>query len=512
MYVLTLQTMRQILKQAFLLTLSVAWCQAQSPGGGTSGLTRATQLPLSGGIGNGGTVTADQSSLQVSGAYSGSIPGQAIPPGPIILSLKDAVKRGIAVNLGPISATDAARASRDERLQALSNLLPNIAANVGDTVSQVNLAAYGFEFKVPANVGFSIPTVVGPFNYSSSQATLNQSIFDLVQRRNVRSAKASEQSSVQAAKDARDVVVLAVGGTYLQALSMAARIDAQKAQVDNAQAVYDQAKVRKAAGTNARIDVTRSLVELQTEQQQLTSYSADYRKQLLTLARLIGLPQDREIRLTDTLDPSQTAVPDAAQAVQTALTHRSDLQATETLVRAAELALSAARAERLPTASVSGYYGTLGPNPTSDHGVFAFTASVNVPIYQGGRIGADIDQAQVTLHQRQAELADERGRVEQGVRNALIDLETALGQVKVSNNNRQLAADTLAQSRDRFAAGVATTLEVVQAQQQVATADSNYISSLFSLNLARLSLAREMGETEAGLLNNATHGQGGGHE
>lgn len=499
--------MRLTFKQALFLALSVACCHAQTPGGGTAGMSRASQLPLSGGIGNGGSVTTDPSSIQVTGAYSGSVPGGAIPAGSITLTMAEAVKRGLAANLGPISANNAARASRDERIQALSQLLPNIAANIGDTVSQVNLAAYGFQFNVPANLGFAIPTVVGPFNYSSSQGTLNQSIFDLVQQRNLRSAKALEQSSVQAAKDARDVVVLAVGGTYLQALAMAARIDAQKAEIENAQAVYNQAKVRKAAGTNAKIDVTRSLVELQTEQQQLTSYAADYRKQLLIIARLTGLPQDREIRLADALDDSQTVLPEASEAIQAAFARRSDLQATQTQVRAAELALSAARAERLPTASVSGYYGTLGPNPETAHGVFAFTASVNVPIYQGGRIRADIDQASVTLHQREAELADQRGRVEQGVRNALIDLETALGQVKVSANNKQLAADTLAESRDRFAAGVATTLEVVQAQQQLATADSNYVSSLFALNLARLSLAREEGETERGLLNVA-HEQG----
>ncbi len=440
------------------------------------------------------------------------MPGKDVPPGPINLTMSDAVQRGLAVNLGPISADNAVRAARDQRLQALSAMLPSIAANASDTVSQVDLAAYGFQFKLPANSGFSIPTVVGPFNYSSLQGTLNQSVVDLVQRRNLRSAKQSEQSSVLSAKDARDIIVLAVGGTYLQALSLAARVIAQQAEVTNSEAIYKRASARKAAGTNARIDVTRSLVELQTEQQQLTTYSADYRKQLISLARIIGLPQDREIRLTDELDGSQTEIPDVNQSIESALNRRSDLKAMQAEVKAAEWAVSSARAERFPSVSVNGYYGTLGSSPTASHGVFSATASVNVPIYQGGRITADVNQAEVTLNQRKAELADERGRVEQGVRNALIDLETALGQFKVAENNKSLAADTLAQSRDRFGAGVATTLEVVQAQQQVASADSTYISSLFALNLARLSLAREMGDTETGLLNSVTHHQGSRHE
>jgi outer membrane protein TolC len=124
---------------------------------------------------------------------------------------------------------------------------------------------------------------------------------------------------------------------------------------------------------------------------------------------------------------------------------------------------------------------------------------VNVPIWHGGRTKGDIQQAEATLHQRQAELDDQRARVEQDVRNALIELETAAGQVKLADSNRNYANETLAEARDRFAAGVATTVEVVQAQEQVANAESDYISSLFSFDLAELSLARATGGAEAEL-------------
>jgi outer membrane protein TolC len=479
-------------------------CPAQATGGGGSALTRAAQLPPSTGESGGSPVSAQQNAVQVGGDFSGSIPGEAISSGPIQLTIAEAIKRGLAANLGPIAAGDSARAARAQRLQALSALLPNISASASDTVTQTNLAAYGFQFNVPASLGFSIPSVVGPYNYSSLQASLSQSLFDPVARRNWQSAKAGEQAAGLLAKDAHELVILAVGGTYLQVLSTAARVASQQAQVDNAQAIFQQAQARKAAGTNARIDVTRSQVQLQTEQQSLASLQADYRKQIIGLARLIGLPQDREIHLTDALDSKAEPLPDAAQAIQQALLHRSDVQATAAQVKAAELAVSAARAERLPTASLNGNYGVIGPNPASTHGVFAVTAAVSMPIWMGGRTGADIEQAQSVLHQRQAELADQRGRVEQAVRNALIELETAQGQVKVAESNKSLAADTLTQARDRFAAGVATTVEVVQAQQQVAGADSDYISSLFSMNLARLSLAREMGQTESGLLTGAS--------
>jgi outer membrane protein TolC len=167
-------------------------------------------------------------------------------------------------NLGTISADEGTRAARAERIQALSALLPSISANASETVTQVNLAAYGLQIKVP---GFNIPTVVGPYSYSQLQGAVSQSIFDPVQTRNLRASRESERASLLSAKDSRELVVLAVGGMYLQTVAAAARVLSQRAQVENAQAVYQQAVVRKAAGINARIDVARTLVELETQQQ-----------------------------------------------------------------------------------------------------------------------------------------------------------------------------------------------------------------------------------------------------
>lgn len=498
--------------RAFTLVnlLSCALWGQLTPAGGAGGTSRATPLPLSGRTGN-GNATAGQSinpgsgvdtvssSVQVSGDFSGSVPLGNVPPGAITLTLTDAVRRGLETNLGPISANNSTAIANAQRRQALSALLPNIAANASETVTQVDLAAYGFTFKAPPSLGFSIPTVVGPYSYSQAQATLNQSVLDLVARRNWKASKETERASILSAKDARESVVLAVAGTYLQTVADAARVASQQAQVNNAQAVYNQAVVRKQAGTNARIDVVRSLVELQTQQQRLTSLQADLRKQKISFARLIGLPLDRELIFSDPLTAAETALPDVNGEIQSAFAHRSDLRAAETQLHAAELALSAANAERQPSASLSGDYGTIGPNPATQHGVFAATASVNVPLYQGGRIRGDIQQAQATLNQRRAELADQRGRVEQDVRTALIELETAMSQVRVATSNRDYAHETLNEARDRFGAGVATTLEVVQAQEQLAAAEADYISSLFSYNLAKLSLARASGEAESDL-------------
>jgi outer membrane protein TolC len=458
-------------------------------------------LPASGRLAP-GTVAAQQqaapigganvvnSSIQIGGDFQGSVPSDKVPAGP--LTLADAVKLGLGANLGVLTADDTARASRAQRLRALSNLLPSVSIDASETSTQINLAAFGFKFNIPPSYGFSIPTVVGPFQYSQLLGNLSQSIYDPVARRNWHASQENERASNLSTRDARELVVLAVAGAYLQAIATDARVVSQRAQVDNAQAVYHQAEVRKEAGTNARIDVTRTLVELQGQQQRLNALQSDLRKQKLALARLIGLPLDHELMLSDQLAFNPPALPDAAGAVQQAFQKRWDLQAAASQVRAAEMAVSAARAERLPSASLTADYGVLG-SPTSNHGVYTVTGAVNVPVFQGGRVKADVAQAEATLHQRQAELADQRGRVEQDVRTALIELETAIGEVRLAENNRGFAAETLREARDRFNAGVATTVEVVQAQEQVASAESDYISGLFAFDLARLSLSRALG-------------------
>ncbi len=519
-FVYELRLMRRAVVVPLILLVCSGLCAlAQTTAGGGTPGARATPLPMSAETGQSGAVTTQQtpvagsgpatinSSIQVGGNFSGSVPGKDIPSGPVTLTLADAVKLGLTANLGPITADNASRASRAERIQALSSLLPNISANASETVSQVSLAAFGFQFNVPASLGFSIPSVVGPFSYSSLQASLSQSVFDATARRNWRATQETEKASQLNAKDARELVVLAVGGSYLQVVATAARVDSQRAQVANAEAINRQAEVRKEAGTNARIDVTRSAVELQTEQQRLSSLEAELRKEKIALARLIGLPQDRELTLTEPLSVKAASLPDANQAIQLAWQHRSDLKALEASVKAAEIAVSAARAEHLPSAYINGNYGVIGPNPSTTHGVFTATGTVNVPIWQGGRVKGDILQAAATLDQRRAELANERGKVEQDVRTALIEMEAAQGQVHLAESSRDLANETLAQARDRFGAGVATTLEVVQAQQQVASADSDSISSLFSYQLAKLALARAMGEAEETLTNKQSEGQ-----
>ncbi len=442
-----------------------------------------------------------QPSVNVTGNYQGSVNTTGLPPGPLKLSLVEAVRLGLRANLGTVTAGLGSVASRAQRLQTLSQLIPQISASLSATEEQINLASFGFSglSSSGSGSGFSIPLVPPPFHYVQAQGNLNWNALNITNIRNYQASKQTYLAALQNAHDAREQVSLAVGGTYLQVISSAARIASQRAQVNYAQSVYDRSNTQLTAGTTTRIDVSRSFVQLQSEQERLISLQSDYDQQKLTFTRLIGVPLDQEIVFTEPLRFEDPEPVDQMGSLRTAFEHRRDLLAAEAQVKAAERALSAAHAERIPSVSFSGDYGASGPTPTNAHGVFTATGTVNIPIFQGGKIRGDVQQAEATFHQRQAEYADQKNKVEQDVRNALIQLRAAIGQVKLAESNRKYALDTLNQAKDRFDAGVTNTVEVVQAEQQQSTAETDYISGLFAFNLARLTLARATGQAESNL-------------
>jgi len=250
-------------------------------------------------------------------------------------------------------------------------------------------------------------------------------------------------------------------------------------------------------GLIASIDLLRARVEFQTQQQRLIAAENQVAIDKLTLARVIGLPNGQEFQLTDSTPYKSLDGMTQEQALQRAYSTRPDFLSAQAQVRAAELAYQAVAAENYPSLSTNTNYGDIGsPNFGSSHGTLGFAFTLNVPIFQGSRVRADKLQADSALQQRKAELADLGGQIDDQVRTAFLNLKSSSELVSVAENNIDLANQTLAQARDRFRAGVADNLEVVQAQESVASANQSYIASLYAFNLAKISLAQAMGVAE----------------
>ena len=291
----------------------------------------------------------------------------------------------------------------------------------------------------------------------------------------------------------------AVANAYLQIIADASRVESIQAQVNTAEAIYNRAVDQKKAGTSPGIDVLRAQVELKTQQQRLLAQQNQFEKDKLALARVIGLAPGQAFDVADTVPFSPLNGLTQDEALRTALAQRPDYQSALRLVRSAQESLKAARAEWYPTVNLDGYYGDAGMSLNNSHGVFLMTGALNFNIFNGGRIRSDVEQAKAQLKQRSDELADLGGQIDYQVRAAFLDIQTAADQVAVAESNVQLANQTLEQSRDRFAAGVTDTVEVVQAQESVAAANDSIISARFAHNIAKVELARALGLAEQGI-------------
>jgi outer membrane protein TolC len=424
--------------------------------------------------------------------FLGGVPSGKAQPGVLPLSLTEAVERGLKHNLGLLIAWEGTREARGARWRALSDLLPDIQARTSESRQQINLRAFGFG-------GFpGLDPIVGPFDIFDARAFLSQPILDLHAIHNLRAETENQKAANYTYQDARDLVVLVAANLYLTAVTGESRVKAAEAQLQTARALYDQAVDLKKAGVVPAIDLLRSQVELEDRRQRLIYFQNEAVKQKLNLARAIGLPLGQEFALTDRIPYTPLPPMTFEDSLEQAYRSRADYQRTLTQVRAAELSRKAAQGERLPSLQFDADYGDIGPTPGVSHGTFTVAATLTVPIFQGGRVHGKVLQADALLRQRKSELEDLRARIEYEVRMSFLDLKASGERVQVAQSAADLAKEQMKQAQDRFTAGVVNSIEVVQAQEAVATAEENYISSLYTYNLAKASLVRALGLAEEG--------------
>ena len=422
--------------------------------------------------------------------FAGGVPSGQPTAGVVSLTLGEAMDRGLKYNLGLVLGQQGTRTAEAVRLRAFSRLLPDAGIRVSETAQQISLAAMGFS-------GFpGIPQIIGPFSVVDARAFVTQPVLDLAARFGARAESAGVKAAQFSSEDARDITVLTVAYLYLQAVAGQARIETVRAQFATSEALYKRASDMKNAGVAAGIDVLRAQVQMQTQQQRLIYFRNEFEKQKLNLARAIGLPLGQQFNLADALSYTPLPAITFEQALEEAYRSRGDYRRAMELVSAAELSRRSAQAERYPTVALDGNYGAIGRAPGQSHGTFVAAASLTIPVFQGERVKAAVLEADAKLEQRLAEREDLRAAIHYLVRTAFLDLTAAGEQVQVARSAADLAAQQLAQAQDRFAAGVVNNVEVVQAQEAVATANENYINGLYWYGVGKASLARALGGAE----------------
>ena len=442
-----------------------------------AGPLAAQQLPTS---------VPGQSAGPTAGSFQGSVAAGQASNQTIDLSLDDAIQRGLKNNLGAIlSGTQTAQA-KAQTLTQLQNLLPDVEFNAHEAEMQVDLAAQGL--RIP---GF--PTIIGPFGYTDLRASLSWSLLDLKALRNYLAAKHQFKAAQLSAQDARDMVVLTVGNAYMLVLADEGRVSSFQAQVATAKVSLDQANAAHDAGTAPRIDVLRAQVDYQSLQQQLIVAQNNLEKDKLALARVIGMPLDQKYNLADKSPYAPFDHLDVEATIKQAHANRKDLAAMVEQTAAAEQQRKAATADRFPTITANADYGDIGVNVRHSHGTADASGTLSVPVFKEFGLRGEAEIAQSQLDTQKAQLSDMNAQVDADVRDALLDIEAAQKQVEVAKSSVDLANEALSEAQQRYANGVSDNLAVSQAEQSVAQANDQYVTSLYRDNVAKLSLARSLG-------------------
>jgi outer membrane protein TolC len=423
--------------------------------------------------------------------YSGSVPSAKLTPGVLSLSVEDAIDRGLKYNLGIVLSRQATAQAKASRLRELSNILPQINGGLHESEVKVSLPAEGFS-NIP---GLPLPSSIR-FSNSDARLSMSENLVDFHDIENIRAANANVRAAGFSFNSAKETVTLAVAASYLLVISAESQVDAATAELRTAEALAQLAQDRESAGLSPNVDTLRARVELQVRRQNLIEANNNLAKQRITLLRVLGFPVHQQFKLVSRVPYKPLPPVTEEEALQRALAARPDYLAADQQVKAAELQKRAAEAERLPSINIGGDYGVLGTRPNNAFPTWTVNAGLRVPIFQGGKIEADIRQADAVLQQRKAQRDDLKGRIEQDVADAMLDVGAAGEQVEVAKATLDYAQQTLTQSQDRFSAGVTNNIEVIQAQEALATANQQYISSLYSHNIAKVLLARATGAAE----------------
>jgi outer membrane protein len=411
---------------------------------------------------------------------------------PLRLTLDKAVSLALKQNTtAQIAVLQAAEAVQDKNI-ARAALLPQADLQASDSVRRINL-----EEELGSAIPFpGIPGHVGPLNIFNAGPTFGAPVFDLTLWNRYRSARDSANASKATSLSTREQVILLVVSQYIGTLRAMANVEASQSRVDLAQALYDQAADLQKEGVGTGIDTLRANVELQNEKQALLVAETDRDSSLFGLSRLLNLDPRREIALSDSLGFFDTPQPDVNLSLDEALAARQEWKALDSQVKSAEHDKKASQDLRLPTLRVDGNWAYEGTRLNNGIPVYNYQASFDLPLFTGGRTHAEIVKSDLQLKVLDEQKADLRNQISLDVKTALLNLKSARNQVAVSTLGVQLAKEEVDQARDRFKAGVANNIEVIQAQDALARANDNEIAALYRFNQARADYARSIGQME----------------
>jgi outer membrane protein TolC len=412
-------------------------------------------------------------------------------PAPSRLTLQEAIEQALKANLSVRMAAAQVEGSAGSRERRLSTLLPHVTADSVTSFQNRNLRALGLSSST-----FPIPVVVGPLSNYDYRFYASQAVVDRQAYHAFKASEFQQDATKLSYQDTRDLVIRQTAGLYLNAQTAQAAVETDASRVETSGALLKLAQDQHDTGLATGIDVVRAQVQSQRDQQTLLVARDAYESSILNLERFLGMPPGEPLDLAERLEFHSLKAPDINEATQTALQARSDYRSLfsqrETLLQQRK----ASRARYWPRLSVDGNYGPLGRSYGTMPGIGVIEGVVSITVFDRDREGEQMEIAS-QLHKVDAQIADLRRGIEQDLRKAILDLQSAEQQVRVTQAGLDLAEREMALAKDRFKNGLTDNIEVVTAQSSLQSAQDDHISALARHSDAAMALGRALGATES---------------
>ena len=433
--------------------------------------------------------------LGLASAIAGSTPGAicADQQPPYRLTLQDAIQKGLQANLGVLVAgtrVDEAEGTRERRLSAA--LLPRVNAQTYANVQNRDLRAFGISAP-------GLPEVVGPFSNYDFRIYAQQNIVDLASYRGLKASERALDAGRMDLQDARDLIVRSIASLYLNAQSAAARVESAQSRVTDSSTLLKLAKDKHDAGTATGVDVLRAEVQLANDRQAKLVAENQLKQSLLTLARNMGMSPGTPLELAEPLRYQALSQPDSETLVPAALLSRSDYLSLSSQRQSLVEQQRASRARFYPKLSINGNFGAIGRSIGGVQPTGLVQGQIDFTVFDRDRNG-EAQELASRVKRIDDQMADLRRGIDEDIREALLNLDSAVEQVTVAREGQDLAQRELELAQDRFQSGTANNVEVVTAQDELARAEENYILAVSSHVDAKFALARAMGDTEKNIL------------
>ena len=412
------------------------------------------------------------------------------------LSLGDAVRLAARQHASVEGARARVDAAQARVTQKRSDLLPNVSAAVAERGSTINSATFPIDFPTaPGQPRLFDPngSILGPVNAFDARARVSQSLFDPAARTRVEAARTGVAAANADVGHISDVAAGAAANAYLAVLRADAVYAARVADSTLAAELVGVAQDQLTAGTGIALDVTRARSQLTGARAQLIVARNERDRTRVDLARTLGLPLVHLVLADSLASLPSGAAPDEAAVMDAASHNRKDVQSLDLQAKAARQQAAAIRGERLPTVGVFADEGLSQRNGRSYLPTYDWGIQLSLPIFDGfhreGRVAEQVSAAR-DLEIRARDL---RAQVEADVRSATLNLRSSGEAVAASRERLSLAEQEVAQSRERFQAGVSGNADVITASITLNSARTQLVDALTSYQASRVALARAQG-------------------